>query len=197
MKLYTNDFTGNLQTSLQFFKELQKSIEVSKQEFHVLEIGCFEGRGTNLLFDTFCKFNEKSSITCVDPFLDSYTLHSQHFSTCDFMFRDQYFRFQKNVEHLGSQCKVLRGLSTHELPKLNDEIFDFIYVDGDHHKDIVYLDAVNAFQKLKKNGIVVFDDYTWLEHENGPKDAVDRFLREYKDNIIVLFVNLQVAVQKK
>lgn len=194
--MYTKDFTFHLRENLQLFKHIQEKLNSSRKEFHVLEVGCFEGRGTNLLFQTFCRFHENSTITCVDPFLDTYTVQSVHFPSCDVFFKNQYSRFQKNVNSLGSQCKVVRGLSTDELPKLADETYDFIYIDGDHHKDVVYLDAINAFQKVKPNGIILFDDYLWQDHDNGPKEAIDQFLKEYKEQLKVLFIQYQVAVQK-
>jgi len=42
-----------------------------------------------------------------------------------------------------------------------EQIFDFIYVDGDHTAFAVLRDGSNAYNKLKVGGILAFDDYTW------------------------------------
>ena len=43
----------------------------------------------------------------------------------------------------------------------NKEMFDFIYIDGDHTAEAVYKDANNALKFINVNGIVAFDDYEW------------------------------------
>ena len=66
--------------------------------------------------------------------------------------------------------------------KLNDDFFDIIYIDGNHEPEYVLEDAVLSFRKLKKGGIMIFDDYGW-----GGKDltqrGIDAFLSGYHKKI--------------
>lgn len=58
------------------------------------------------------------------------------------------------------QLQLHHGNSSVELAKFSDRYFDFIYIDGDHSHDGVQRDASVAIQKVKTDGILVFNDYT-------------------------------------
>lgn len=57
------------------------------------------------------------------------------------------------------------------------EDYDFVYIDGDHTPAGVLDDGVAAFRLLKAGGMVAFDDYRWVQPEDGeprgPGMAVD------------------------
>jgi predicted O-methyltransferase YrrM len=68
------------------------------------------------------------------------------------------------------------------VPTFADDFFDLIYVDGNHEPEYVLEDAVLCFRKLRKNGIMIFDDYGW----GGPdltQKGVDAFLKVYSKRI--------------
>jgi len=71
-----------------------------------------------------------------------------------------------------------------------------IYIDGNHEPEFVLEDAVLSFRKLKKNGIMIFDDYGW----GGPdltKRGIDGFLCGYHKRIKILGErNTQVFITK-
>ena len=78
--------------------------------------------------------------------------------------------------------------------------FDFIYIDGDHHRDQVETDAENAIKVCRTGGIIAFDDYGWDMmdgSENQPKDAIDNFIRKYGNRIEILHKQYQVWVRVK
>lgn len=52
------------------------------------------------------------------------------------------------------------GDSSTSLLKLPDDLFDVIYIDGDHSEGGVRRDTEAAIEKLKPEGFLVFDDYT-------------------------------------
>jgi predicted O-methyltransferase YrrM len=83
--------------------------------------------------------------------------------------------------------------------KNNRELYDFVYVDGDHTAYGVIKDAVNAFECTKTDGIIAFDDYSWTGG-NGPADrprmAIDAFLEIYKDKVEVIIKQYQCWVRK-
>lgn len=83
--------------------------------------------------------------------------------------------------------------------KNNVEMYDFIYVDGDHTAPSVIKDAVNSFDCLKPGGIIAFDDYQWsagLGVSKEPKAAIDAFYTIYIDRIEVLVNGYQFWVRK-
>jgi len=105
----------------------------------------------------------------------------------------------KNLENSGVSSKIttIRGYSNIEVPKFEDDFFDIIYIDGNHEPEYVLEDAVLSFRKLKKGGIMVFDDYGW----GGPdltQRGIDAFIRGYHKRIHVLGLkNTQVFVRKE
>jgi len=83
--------------------------------------------------------------------------------------------------------------------KNNVEMYDFIYVDGDHTAPSVIKDAVNSFDCLNPGGIIAFDDYQWtagLGVSKEPKAAIDAFYTIYIDRIEVLVNGYQFWVRK-
>ena len=106
-----------------------------------------------------------------------------------------YDVFIKNTEINRDKIIIKRGLSKDILPTLTDS-YDFIYIDGDHSEDAVWLDAKLSFPILKDESILIFDDYGFGKNKRSPKNAIDRFLKEYKDQIEVLDVCYQVIIKK-
>ena len=170
-----------------------------------LEIGCFEGLTTNYIIDNM--ISNSGKIICVDPLEDKYLVdnltpideinNSKHWS----YFYQQYDRFIENTKLNFKKIELYRELSSTALPKLNFEYknkLDFIYVDGDHREQGVYLDGLMAFDLCKTGGIILFDDYLWADCDNiqVTKKGIDRFLTEYQNNIQVMFVNYQVGIKK-
>jgi predicted O-methyltransferase YrrM len=81
----------------------------------------------------------------------------------------------------------------------NREVYDFIYIDGDHTAYGVLKDAVAAYESLKVGGIVAFDDYQWsagLGHLKEPKLAIDAFGTIYKDRLQLLLQDYQCWYKK-
>lgn len=160
-----------------------------------LEIGSFEGLSTNYFIDNFL-CGEKSFITCIDPFIKYGESTLTKMSEWDIYINEStYDKFINNTFKNRDKIILKRGLSIDILPTLG-QIYDFIYIDGDHSEDAVWLDAIYSFKILRKNGIIVFDDYEWNTGKKSPKAAIDRFLHEYKDFIEVLDINNQVIVKK-
>ena len=165
-----------------------------------LEIGCFEGLTSNYIVDNI--LSESGRLICVDPLTDVYL--NDKLSELDdannkewIYFKDQYSRFINNVsEHIESgKIELIRDLSINVFDSLLDkykESFDFIYIDGDHRPDGVYIDAINSFKLCKSGGYILFDDYTWGDTGKG----IDRFLNEV-DGYEILLKEYQILITKK
>lgn len=86
---------------------------------------------------------------------------------------------------------IIREFSYDYLTKANEEDseFDFIYVDGDHHKLPVYNDLMQSYKILKVGGILAGDDYNWVSKQTKLEEVklgVELFEQEtgLKFNII-------------
>jgi predicted O-methyltransferase YrrM len=146
-----------------------------------LEIGVFYGANILSVANSYALHSD-SKLYCIDPWEDyaEYTEYKNQQTTI-------YNSFINNIENSGVKHKIIinRGYSNLEIPKFEDEFFDIIYIDGNHECEYVLKDAVLSFTKLKKNGIMIFDDYGWIDFP-GTQAAVDAFLSDYHEKIIVL-----------
>jgi hypothetical protein len=150
-----------------------------------IEIGCFEGIGTQKIVDTLCHHPE-SRVTCIDPFDDVYIKGYDLYNKSRPHFNKQYDRFIHNTQSISHKIILKRGYSNDILKQLNGT-YDFIYIDGDHRADVVYIDAVLSFQLLRVNGVILFDDYFWVEEDgDGPKLGIDRFVEENRESIEII-----------
>ena len=171
------------------------NIYKDKPNVNFLEIGSFEGQGTNYFIDNFLS-GKNSRITCIDPWIKSGEASLAKMNEWDDVMNESTYNiFCSNVKHNIDKIIIHRGFSIDILPQIND-LYDFIYVDGDHSTEAVYKDAILSFEKLKINGILIFDDYLWENNGQSPKIAIDKFLDEYNDKINVLMINYQVIIKK-
>lgn len=146
-----------------------------------LEIGTFYGANLLSVAKSY-GLHADSHLFCIDPWedYDDYTEYKSEQSKI-------YDAFRKNIEQSGDKERITmyRGYSNVEVPKFPDEFFDIIYVDGNHEPHYVLEDAVLAFRKLKKGGVMIFDDYGW----GGPdltKRGIDGFKFGYHKKIQIL-----------
>lgn len=177
-----------------------------RPKIHALEIGSYEGFSAiwqleNILTDP------GSTITCIDIFDDK-------------AIED---RFDRNIAATGSSSKVIKvkGSSEKVLRSLNLEYFDYVYIDGCHMPKWVLSDAVLSWELLKKGGLMIFDDYQYIETKpkefrpttigfidhylwkrrardtHSPKPAIDSFLKIHDPYLEVVFKKFQAVVRKK
>ena len=158
-----------------------------------LEIGAFYGANVISVAETYCSHKD-SKLYCIDPWVD-YNEYSEYKGEQQKIFST----FLKNIANCTLENKVIinRGFSNNEIPRLNDDFFDIIYIDGNHEPEYVLEDAILSFRKLKKYGILIFDDYGW----GGPdltQRGIDAFLNGYYKKINFIGEKAsQFFIQKK
>lgn len=186
----TEDWSGGLKSSLPAL--FPTTVD---RPFKILEIGCFEGRGTLAFLDRLCQHPD-SKVYCVDPWADVYVKGRKEFSEFDSYFKEQYSRFLFNVRNHKDKVVVLRGSSNEIVPSLEEE-FDLAYIDGDHQPGQVYQDAVMALRLMKPGGIILFDDRLLNIGGISPKDGMYRFVSDFSGCVDVKLEDAQLAVQVK
>jgi hypothetical protein len=104
----------------------------------------------------------------------------------------EYFtrRFQSSIKD--GQMEVKKGLSWDMLGQLRDKSVDYIYIDADHHYASVNKEIEALRSKMKPDGIVHFNDYTYFDFDAmtayGVPAAVHAFMRQ--DNYEMLYLCL-------
>ena len=176
-----NNFKGTKYRLADNWLSHLKVDEYKDRPINYLEIGVFYGANLLSVANTY-GLHPDSKLYGVDPWEDynEYPEYKEEQSKI-------YDSFITNLQNSGVQDKVVlhRGYSNLEIPKFQDEFFDIIYIDGNHEPEYVLEDAVLSFRKLKKEGIMIFDDYGW----GGPdltKRGIDGFLNGYHKRITYL-----------
>lgn len=159
----------------------------------ILEIGCFEGMASVWLLEHF----PKAHLHAIDTFEGDSDLKD---NKVDFSkVRERWF---ENVHFAEKRSHLWSKRSDFVLPYLihiDQTKYDLILVDGDHSAPAVLFDLVLSWMLLRKDGIMIIDDYEWggrrPEHET-PKPAVDAFICCYVEQYRILHEGYQVIVQK-
>jgi hypothetical protein len=162
-----------------------------------LEIGSYEGRATRWLLDNILT-HKTARIYCVD------TLEgSQEHKEDQVNMRNVRKIFFHNIAPHRTKVKVFLKTSQEAIrqhPKaFKVDFFDFIYIDGSHVACDVLEDAVLAFRLLKKNGIMIFDDYEWHRYDDpklNPKLAIDAWLTCFAGQYEIIHQGYQFSIRK-
>lgn len=167
---------------------------------NALEIGSFEGRSAIWALDNILTHPE-STITCIDP----YNNHEENSITNnipnplnDDELNIAFERFMKNIQPYNN--KVVFYLDTLSNVNLGKK-YDFIYIDGSHIASLVLTDAVISWKFLKIDGILIFDDYQWInpfshDPKMSPKMAIDAFMQIFDGRFELLSKGKQVILKK-
>ncbi len=179
------------QTGLYYFNKLLNEFK-GKPNLKFLQIGVFTGDASvwlceNILTDT------SSTLIDVDTWLGS---NEDTHEKMDFV--DVERVYDEKVKSFTNIVKVKMNsrlyLNTDE-----EDIFDFVYVDGAHTADNVFMDGIQSWKKLKVGGIMAFDDYLWGKGSNPvltPKMGIDLFLTIMRKQINILGHGAQIWLKK-
>jgi predicted O-methyltransferase YrrM len=179
--------------SIELWVELLSPLKALARPVDVLEVGSWEGRSTLFLL----WYLREGKLTAVDTWEGG----AEHQHMADLRALER--RFDHNVSAFRSRLVKRKGRSSIVLAELASnavESFDFIFIDGSHFADDVMLDAVMAWQLLRKDGVLVFDDYLWRIEQYGwkknPANAINLFLELVEGDFTLLHVGHQLAIRK-
>lgn len=175
MAEFTQDWNG----------EFKKNTQGLKFDF-ALEIGSFEGLTSTYICNNL--LNKDGRLICIDPLTEEYLPGHED----NAMFTGQFDRFTRNTK--GYPIELIRKRSLEAFTGgFMDYRFDFIYVDGDHTRDGVYLDGMNAFHLCKVGGHILFDDYLYRQET---KEGIDRVLKERSNLYTLVSSGYQIMIKK-
>lgn len=156
-----------------------------------IEIGTDQGEFTEVLLKT----NPLLRLGCVDPWkAEAYDKGEQPESGENQEFFDK--RYQDTVNRLDSsirseRVKLLRMTSMNALNLVEDNVLDFVYIDGNHDFLNVTQDFHYWLKKVKPGGIISGHDYVNYPFAkyNHVKRAVQAYATSY--NLFPLFAVMQ------
>ena len=160
------------------------------KENKILEIGCFEGLSSAFFADNFLD-NPKSSLTCVDPFLN---IHNNDHS--QFLQNNEEMNFDFNISICENSDRITKHkITSDKFFENNNQTYNFIYIDGCHEPDFIKRDMENSFTILDNNGIMWMDDYRGGDGIQI-KNTMDKFLENYNGKYELIHIGYQLALRK-
>jgi hypothetical protein len=154
-----------------------------------LEIGSFEGRSTVFIGE----LKNTNSITAVDTWEGS----DEH--NDDISFIKVFENFKKNINILDKlNLKFFKNTSD-DFFKDNKNVYNLIYIDGNHEYTQVKKDFVNSLNCIEKNGYIICDDFLWFFFQDLNKNPIKAILEcynEYKKELSIEFINHQIIFKK-
>ena len=164
-----------------------------KSNLKFLEIGSFCGNSAAWTIENILT-DKTSTLTCVDPWNGNIVHEAADY---DFGYIER--AFDEQLEPFKDQLIKCKAYSDDWLMSNRSEMYDFIYIDGDHMPQAFMLDGVLSWELLKPGGIMAIDDYEWT-HPRGarynPKAAIDMFVNMYSEHLEVIEKGWQVWIRK-
>jgi hypothetical protein len=180
-----------------------------KRKLNCLEVGSHEGQSSTF-FLNYILLNPKSKLLCCDPWIKSHWIKNDPLGIC---YEDIFnYNMKKNDKH--KQVKKFRGYNhdLYEKKWFHKEKYDIIYIDDIHTYESTKLNINNAYARLKKKGIIIFDDYdkkhfdmrNYKEGKDKPpsfwcdpvKKAVDQLIKKNKGDLKIIYKRYQIILQK-
>ena len=156
---------------------------------NILEIGSYEGRSAIFFLEQF----PDSKIFCIDTWGGSDEQYNLNTEIIEHNFDVNLVKY-KNLNRM----KKFK-LNSNDFFIKNKEMFDLIYIDGDHSSNQVSLDINNAWKFLNHKGILILDDYLWWFYKNlkmNPSAAINNFIIRNKREFQKMIIWKQVIIQK-
>ena len=116
----------------------------------------------------------------------------------EYDFKMIYFNADGSETFCGNGARCAVAFAKH-LKMITDKT-TFIAIDGSHFADDVLKDCRSSWACLKKNGILILDDFFWKNYkeiENNPAHVINLFLKEINNCYKILRLSkFQLFIEK-
>lgn len=158
------------------------------------EVGCFQGRSTHWMLNEVLQHHEHSHCWTIDPWLGTRKIPQEEMDA-------NYQLAQDNLKEFidAGRCTIYRDLSQERLPRFPDNIFDILYLDGNHDYMPVVEDITLGWPKIRPGGLCIFDDHLYRRKSDQVAKAVrDLFLDdpERYNAQVYFWVGKQICMRK-
>lgn len=129
---------------------------IRTKEMTMIEIGSYVGDSTKIFADNF------GNVICIDPYKNGYDDNdaSSYLHPMDLILK----QFREDVLNKYSNVSLIIKPSVEAVKNFKDQVFDFVYIDGDHTKQSMINDLTHWRSKTK----------LWMGgHDYGNKCAPD------------------------
>jgi tetratricopeptide (TPR) repeat protein len=153
---------------------------IGQPNVQALEIGSYQGMSACWLLDRVLT-HPSATIACVDPY-----------------FQDEFY-FNLDKTGAGDRVIKLPGKSVNVLRSLAPQTYDLIYIDGSHLAVDAFLDALLSWQLLKVGGLLMFDDYKFIDVNNpfeNTQVGIDSFIELFAGQVEIVHQQYQLFLKK-
>tara|TARA_B100000795_G_C22712772_1_gene404240 strand:+ start:90 stop:818 length:729 start_codon:yes stop_codon:yes gene_type:complete len=164
-------------------------------KFNYLEIGSFEGISALYILENF----SKAKLFCVDPWFQLTPNSGTSEGYEHLKMSEVENNFDNNLSQFNERY-IKYKIKSNKFFFENKEKFDVIYIDGSHIAEDVLNDCISSWKILKKDGIILFDDYFWQNYqeiEKNPATAINDFLNMIPNQFIIIkLTKFQLSIRK-
>jgi hypothetical protein len=149
------------------------------------EIGIFKGDLSKLLYSML----RPSCLVLLDLFSGSGYSGDEHGNNLVECKLEDTFNDLLDYSKLNPGIVLMKGDSSSNLNTFSDNVFDMIYIDGDHSYEGCKRDLEAAYKKIKNGGWIMGHDYEMNMKKAktvwsfGVRKAVDEFCNAYNQTI--------------
>ena len=165
------------------------------KKFDYLEIGSFEGNSALFVLEYF----KNSHLVCVDQWKQLHEKDGKNEGYEHLSIETVERNFDDNLKSYFSRI-TKNKISSELFFNKNNQKFDIVFVDGSHHADDVAKDCMSSWSVLKKNGILILDDFFWKGYDdlkNNPAYAINQFLIKIKNKYkLINLTKFQLFLEK-
>jgi predicted O-methyltransferase YrrM len=175
--MFTNDWFAGSE-----LKRLLLNYTFPKRPNRILEIGSYEGASACFFSDILLD-NEKSELTCVDPF-DTGDKTSP-------VTNETKTLFMSNIAKSKNYGKIkVDEMFSSDFYAQNTKTYNFIYIDGSHLIEDITIDFNNCLKIIEDGGIIWMDDYNSSE---AIRQHIDNLYMQNKDKLQIIHRGYQIA----
>lgn len=146
------------------------------QPIRMVQIGVFEGMDLVWCFQNLLKHSD-SIAEAIDPWEATTKLSQEVMDSVK-------ERAVHNLSPWKRKLTIFHDYSFRVLPKLRENHYDLVVIDGDHRAPGVLSDAEEALRILKPGGWMVFDDVrNRIPKKDHVQDGIRQFLEIHKDKV--------------
>jgi predicted O-methyltransferase YrrM len=179
--------------AVQYFNQMLR--EFVGKPANMLQIGAYTGDASEWLFK-YVLTNPGSRLVDVDTWEGSDEIAHK---TLDWSSVESFYTRRFESQLADGRLVKIKSTSAEYFANY-DDMYDFIYIDGDHTGIGVLADGIDAYDCLKVGGILAFDDYGWnpdnLPRHLTPAPAINAIREIYADRLEVIADGYQVWFRK-
>lgn len=166
---------------MSYIKDLKPSLSV--------ELGVFGGRSLLAIALESKKQNPNSKVIGIDAWEKSASLEGKNdkanddwWANLDYNVIMKYASDLMKTNNVDSVVELWKDKSTNVSDKFDDESIDFLHQDSNHSEEISCQEVELYWNKVRHNGIWVFDDTNWPTTQKAQKLLCEKGYTELYDS---------------